>query len=52
MSDSKQPTARSWVAVAAHMRRADSDMGNKRGKGRTRSDKRSRGAVKRDLHNN
>lgn len=40
---------RSWTAVAAFRRRPAKDMGNKRGKGRTRDDKRSRGQIKRDL---
>ena len=45
----EQPRTRSWVAISAALRRAEKDMGNKRGKGRTRADKRSRGKVKRDL---
>ena len=51
MTESPQPKTRSWIAVAALTRRPAKDMGNKRGKGRTRSDKRSRGTVKRDLRN-
>lgn len=45
----EQPKTRSWIAVAAHQRRAAKDMGNKRGKGRARKDSRSRGQVKRSL---
>lgn len=45
----EQPRTRSWVAVSAALRRAEKDMGNKRGKGRVRKDRRTRGQVKRDL---
>ncbi len=43
-------TGRSWVAVAAWQRRPAKDMGNKKAKGRTRADQRTRGKIKRDLN--